>query len=150
LAKRIGIVEAGRAAQERGIEAVRRGHILIVDDYPINRRLTQVLLEKHGFKVRLAGNAAACLAELERQLPNMVLMDIGLPDMSGLALTQIIRNDPHTARLTIVAYTGHTMVGDRERILASGCDGYIPKPIDPQRLLTEVQRYLRVAHSESA
>ena len=143
-------METRERAGERGPEPVYCGQILIVDDYPINRRLTQVLLERHGFQVRQAGSAATCQAELEQQLPDMVLMDIGLPDMSGLALAQLIRTNPRTACVTIVAYTGHTMVGDRERILASGCDGYIPKPIDPLRLLSEVQRYLRIARFESA
>ena len=89
------------------------GTVLIVDDYPINRRLTQLLLEKNGFEVRQAGSAAECLAELARELPDMILMDIGLPDIDGLVLTRKIRSDPRMARVIIVAYTGYAMVGDR-------------------------------------
>jgi CheY-like chemotaxis protein len=126
------------------------GTVLVVDDYPINRRLTQLLLEKNGFEVRQAGTAAECLAELARELPDMILMDIGLPDMDGLVLTRKIRSDPRMARVIIVAYTGYAMVGDQERILARGFDGYIPKPVDRQRLIAEVKHCLQVGSSKSA
>ncbi len=110
------------------------GKVLIVEDNPVNLRLAQFLLEKKGFTVRKAGSGAECLAEMARELPDIVLMDIQLPSEDGLAVTRKIRSDPRLKGVIVVALTAHAMAGDRERILAAGCDGYIPKPVDPQGL----------------
>ncbi len=126
------------------------GKVLIVEDNPVNLRLAQFLLEKRGFAVRKAATGAECLAELARELPDIILMDIHLPGEDGLTVTRKIRADARTAPVIIVALTAHAMAGDREKILGAGCDGYIPKPIDPQRLATEVERYLQQGRLKTA
>ena len=126
------------------------GKVLIVEDNPVNLRLAQFLLEKHGFMVRKAGSGPECLTAMTEELPDIVLMDIQLPGEDGLAVTRKIRSDPRMARVVIVALTAHAMAGDREKILGAGCDGYIPKPVDPQGLAGEVARYLQQGRLKSA
>ena len=126
------------------------GKVLIVEDNPVNLRLAQFLLEKHGFTVRKAGSGPECLKAMTEELPDIVLMDIQLPGEDGLAVTRKIRSDPRMARVVIVALTAHAMAGDREKILGAGCDGYIPKPVDPQGLANEVARYLQQGRLKSA
>jgi two-component system cell cycle response regulator DivK len=129
---------------------VSAGKVLIVEDNPVNLRLAQFLLEKRGFQVKKAGSGAECLAEMAADLPDIVLMDIQLPGEDGLAVTRKIRSNARTAGVVIVALTAHAMSGDRERILAAGCDGYIPKPVDPQGLPAEVTRYLQQGRLKTA
>jgi len=129
---------------------VTAGKVLIVEDNPVNLRLAQFLLEKKGFSVRKAGSGAECLAEMTRELPDIVLMDIQLPGEDGLAITRKIRSDTRMAGVVVVALTAHAMAGDREKILGAGCDGYIPKPIDPQGLPGEVARYLQQGRLKTA
>jgi CheY-like chemotaxis protein len=129
---------------------VNAGKVLIVEDNPVNLRLAQFLLEKRGFSVRKATTGAECLTEMTRELPDIVLMDIQLPGEDGLAVTRKIRSDPRMAGVVVVALTAHAMAGDREKILAAGCDGYIAKPVDPQGLPSEVSRYLKQGRLKSA
>lgn len=126
------------------------GKVLIVEDNPVSLRLAQFLLERRGFDVRKAASGAECMAELAREMPDIILMDIQLPGEDGLAVTRKIRADARTASVIIVALTAHAMAGDREKILGAGCDGYIPKPIDPQRLASEVERYLQQGRLKTA
>src|SRR5437660_4024789 len=133
-----------------GGQAVTAGRVLIVEDNPVNLRLAQFLLEKRGFSVRKAGNGAECLAEMARELADVVLMDIQLPGEDGLAVTRKIRSDARLAGVVVVALTAHAMAGDRERILGAGCDGYIAKPVDPQILAGEVSHYLQQGRLKTA
>lgn len=126
------------------------GKVLIVEDNPVNLRLAQFLLEKKGFSVRKATSGPECLAEMTRELPDIVLMDIQLPGEDGLAVTRKIRSDARMAGVVVVALTAHAMAGDREKILGAGCDGYIAKPVDPQGLAGEVSRYLQQGRLKTA
>jgi CheY-like chemotaxis protein len=126
------------------------GKILIVEDNPLSMRLAQFVLDRRGFNVRMAANGAECLAELARELPDLILMDIQLPGEDGLAITRSIRADSRIAQLVIVAVTAQAMKGDRERILGAGCDGYISKPIEATRLADEVEQYLKREGSSTA
>lgn len=119
--------------------------MLIVEDNPVNLRLAQFVLERKGFAVTKAASASECLAQLEKAIPDLILMDIQLPGEDGLSVTRKIRANPKLKRIVIVALTAHAMTGDREKILAAGCDGYLAKPMDPQRLASEVDAYLRAA-----
>jgi len=85
-----------------------------------------------------------------KDLPDIVLMDIQLPGEDGLAVTRKIRSDPRMAGVVVVALTAHAMAGDKERILLAGCDGYIPKPVDPQGLPAEIARYLQQGRLKTA
>ncbi len=117
--------------------------ILIVDDNPANMKLVRVLLSGEGFEVRTASDAQAALSELSSSRPDLILMDIQLPGMDGLELTRKLKSDPATRNIKIVGLTAYAMRGDEERIIAAGCDGYIPKPIDTRTLPNSIKGYLK-------
>lgn len=104
--------------------------ILLVDDTPGNRALGTKLLRAAGHEVLTAESAAAGIALARERLPDLVLMDLGLPDMDGWQALREIRADDRAAGLRVVAFTAHAMLGDRERALERGFDGYLSKPID--------------------
>ncbi|CAN5912156.1 response regulator [soil metagenome] len=104
--------------------------ILIVDDTEMNRKLLQVLLGAKGYRVSTASSAEDALVELARTPPVLMLLDLRLPGMSGLALARKLRSDPTYADLVIIAVTANAMKGDEEDALAAGCDAYITKPIN--------------------
>jgi CheY-like chemotaxis protein len=105
--------------------------ILVVEDTPANRALATKLLRAAGHEVVSAGTATDGIALAQERLPDLVLMDLGLPDMDGWeALSELRRQPGAAAGLRIVAFTAHAMVGDRERALAAGFDEYLSKPID--------------------
>lgn len=116
--------------------------ILVVEDNPLNMELVCEVLEAHGYEVWQATAAAEALERLKAGLPELILMDIQLPGLDGLALTRRLKQDPATRDIQVVALTAHVMKGDRERILEAGCCGYIPKPIDIKELTSEVARFL--------
>ena len=117
--------------------------VLIVDDNPLNLEMAGFLLEADGWQVDRAVDAEAALQQLDRGRPDLVLMDIQLPRIDGLALTRRLRADPAQAGLVIVAFTAYVMKGDRERLLAAGCDGYIAKPIEVATFAQQVRAHLR-------
>jgi len=123
--------------------------ILLVEDNPVNRRLAQHVLEKEGYRVVAADNGAAALKTLERKHFDLVLMDVQMPRMDGIETTAAIRNREKVTGgyIPIVALTAHAMVGDRERCLKAGMDGYLIKPIQPTMLLEAIER-LHLACSE--
>ena len=116
--------------------------ILVVEDHPQNLELVEFLLQEAGYTVRVARHAEEVRAEIERGWPALILMDIQLPGVDGLALVREIRGRPDAKPLPIVALTAHAMRGDRERFLAEGCDGYISKPIDIATFVGDVVAYL--------
>jgi CheY-like chemotaxis protein len=117
--------------------------ILIVDDNPANMKLVRVLLSGEGYEVRTALDAESALAELRSSRPDLILMDIQLPGMDGLELTRKLKSDPATRNIKIVGLTAYAMRGDEERIIAAGCVGYIPKPIDTRSLPNSIKGYLK-------
>jgi two-component system cell cycle response regulator len=116
--------------------------ILIVDDNASNTKLLAFLLTSKGYEVRTAASAAEALAVLDQFLPKLILMDIQLPGMDGLALTRQLKADPRTSAITIIAATAYAMKGDEQRARDAGCDGYITKPIDTRTLPQDIARYL--------
>ena len=116
--------------------------ILIVDDNPLNLKVVRVLLTVEGYDVRTALNADEALAVLRTFHPRLILMDLQLPGMDGLALTRHLKADPATRDIRVVALTAYAMKGDDQNALAAGCDGYIPKPIDTRTLAGAVSAYL--------
>ncbi len=104
--------------------------ILLVEDTPANLALATKLLRAAGHRVLCGDTAASGVALAIGERPDLVLMDLGLPDMDGWQALRAIRADPGGARLRVVAFTAHAMIGDRERALAAGFDGYLSKPID--------------------
>lgn len=104
--------------------------VVLVEDTPANLVLAAKLLRAAGYEVLTAETAAAGIALARERLPDLVLMDLGLPDMDGWEALREIRADRGTAGLRVVAFTAHAMIGDRARVLAAGFDGYLSKPID--------------------
>jgi CheY-like chemotaxis protein len=116
--------------------------ILIVDDNAQNLKLARVVLANEGFDVLTASNAEDALQLLRTVTPRLILMDIQLPGMDGLELTRRLKADPATEAVRIIALTAYAMKGDDEKAFAAGCDGYITKPIDVERLPIVVRSYL--------
>ncbi len=115
--------------------------ILVADDNAHNLYLARFLLEKKGYQVCEAHNGDEAVAVCRAETPSLVLMDIQMPGMDGLEATQRIKSSTSISP-PIVALTARAMSGDREAILAAGCDGYIEKPIDPDNFVTRVEDYL--------
>lgn len=118
--------------------------ILIVDDNPVNLKLIRILLTGEGYDVHTAGDAEEANRLLRELRPRMILMDIQLPGIDGLELTRQLKANPATRDITILGLTAYAMKGDEEKIIAAGCDGYIPKPIDTRTLPGVIQRYLEL------
>ncbi len=119
--------------------------VLVVDDNAMNLVLAQTVLEADGLTVAAAANATEALAMLARFAPDLILMDIQLPGLDGLALTRLLKADPATRHIVVVAFTAFAMRGDEERMRSAGCDGYISKPIDVHRLAAQVRACLEAA-----
>jgi len=116
--------------------------ILVVEDNPANMKLATMLLERAGYQVSRAWNAAEGIALARQQPSDLVLMDIQLPGMDGLEATRLLKADAATRGIKVVALTAFAMKGDEERILAAGCDGYIAKPFEYRDFLARVARLL--------
>ena len=116
--------------------------ILLVDDSLHNLKLTRFLLEQEGFDVRIAENAEQALMQLEKHTPDLILMDVQLPGMDGLQLTRHLRRDACLSGVPIVAFTASAIKGDEEIARASGCDGYVTKPINTRTFANVVRGYL--------
>lgn len=116
--------------------------ILYVEDNPENRLLVRRILQAEGFTIVEAANAARALDEIQKQHPDLILMDINMPDVDGYTLTSRLKTIPGLETVPIIALTANVMKGDRERTLEAGCDGYIQKPIDVDSLPQQIHRFL--------
>src|SRR4051794_39559300 len=116
--------------------------ILIVDDTPVNLKLTRILLVNEGYTVLTAASAEEALELLRSHHPGLILADIQLPGMDGLEMTRRIKGDPATRDIRVVALTAFAMNGDEEKALDAGCDGYITKPIETRTLGERIRKYL--------
>jgi CheY-like chemotaxis protein len=116
--------------------------ILVIDDHPGNLKLLSFLLERCGYQAKRAADAEEALRVLEDCKPELILMDLQLPGMSGLELTSKLRADPNHARTVIIAVTASAMRGDEERAVLAGCDGYIAKPIDTRAFPRIIEAFL--------
>lgn len=115
--------------------------ILIIEDNPRNLKLARDVLQFDGFRTLEAANAVDGIALAEAHLPAVILMDIQLPDMDGIAALRILRSLPATSTIPVVALTAFAMAADRDRIVAAGFDGYLVKPIEIKRFPQQVRQY---------
>jgi two-component system, cell cycle response regulator DivK len=115
--------------------------VLIVEDNDINLRLARDVLQYHGFRTLEAMTAADGIALALEHQPDLVLMDIHLPDMDGVSALQRLRAEPGTKSITVVALTASVLTADQERLSAAGFDGYLPKPIEVRTFPDQVRRY---------
>lgn len=116
--------------------------ILVIEDNEQNLYLITFILERNGYRVVQARDGREGIELAGRVRPALILLDIQLPVMDGYAVARELRNNPGLADIPIVAVTSYAMVGDRERILAAGCAGYIEKPINPDTFIAEIEQYL--------
>jgi len=116
--------------------------ILIVEDEPKNLKMVSDLLRRFSYEVISAQDGEQGIQSARTEMPNLILMDIMLPRMDGLEATRILKSDPDTKHIPVVALTAYAMKGDMERTLEAGCDGYIAKPIDIKELLKTVKQFL--------
>jgi two-component system cell cycle response regulator DivK len=116
--------------------------ILYVEDNVPNRMLIRRVLEAEKYTVLEAGSAAEGLELARKQKPDLILVDVNLPEIDGLTLTNHIRQDTELSDVSIVALTANVMEGDRERTLSAGCDGYIQKPINVDSFPGQIRRFL--------
>jgi CheY-like chemotaxis protein len=117
-------------------------HVLVIEDNEQNLYLAQFLLERHGFRVSSARSGAEGLSLAAADLPDLILLDIQLPEMDGYTVASELRKRPALRDVPIVAVTSYAMVGDRERALSSGASDYIEKPIDPKTFVARISVHL--------
>ncbi len=113
-----------------------------MEDHAENRILVRRILMAEDFCVEEAASAREALQKIFQHTPDLILMDINMPDMDGYTLTAQIKAHPDFANLPVIALTANVMKGDRERSLQAGCDGYIQKPIDVDNLPQQIRRFL--------
>ncbi len=116
--------------------------VLIVDDNAMNVKLLSFVLLAAGHDVRAAANGNEAVEILKSCVPDLILMDLQLPGMSGLELTRRLKSDPRTSQIPVVAMTAYATIGDEAKARAAGCDGYLTKPIDTHALPQLIADYL--------
>lgn len=119
-----------------------RPKILVIEDNEQNLYLVTFILEKHNYQVIQARDGREGIELAKQAKPDLILLDIQLPVMDGYAVAEELLNNPGLADVPIVAVTSYAMSGDRERVLAAGCTGYIEKPINPDTFMADVKKYL--------
>jgi two-component system cell cycle response regulator DivK len=110
----------------------------VVEDNDVNFELLDFLLDEAGWRIERARDGAELVRLSAGDPPDLVLLDMSLPDTTGVELAGFLRADPRLARVPLVAVTAHAMRGDRERFLAAGCDAYVAKPIDARELMATI------------
>ena len=116
--------------------------VLVIEDNENNLFLFRTILQKSGFEVIEARDGAAGVELAFKEKPDLILMDIQLPVLDGYKATKKIKTAEETKDIPVIALTSYAMVGDREKALNAGCDGYIEKPIDPETFMSEIEKYL--------
>jgi two-component system cell cycle response regulator DivK len=119
----------------------RSAKVLIVEDNALNLKLLSDLLEYHGYYVVATGSGEAARRIAEEEQPDLILMDIQLPDFSGIDATRRLKANLKTQRIPIIAVTAFAMSGDRTKIMESGCDDYMAKPFNILELLALIEKY---------
>jgi len=119
-----------------------KGRILIVEDNMDSYELVRFILERYGYEAFLAVNGRDGVDAAIKQKPDLILMDLSLPEMDGWEATRLVKANQATKNIPIIALTAHALPGDRQRALDAGCDGYITKPIDLAELVRAVDQAL--------
>ncbi|HSW36543.1 MAG TPA: response regulator [Candidatus Limnocylindrales bacterium] len=119
-------------------------HVLVVDDAELNRKLLADYMLYEGFTVTEAENGEQAVHLAKELKPALILMDIQMPILDGYSAIKILKSDPATQHIKIIAITSFAMKGDREKILNSGCDAYIAKPIDMHGLIEQIETIMEL------
>ena len=116
--------------------------VLLVEDNEDNRIVYSTILRHFGYEVSEALNGEEGIAKARAEKPDLILMDISIPIIDGWEATQVLKHDPATRDIPIIALTAHALASDREKAMEVGCDGYLAKPCEPRAVVAEVQRFL--------
>jgi CheY-like chemotaxis protein len=114
--------------------------ILLVEDNEMNRDMLSRRLIRRGFEVAIAVDGRQGIEMATTEMPDVILMDMSLPEIDGWEATRMIRGNPQTSAIPVMGLTAHAMAGDREKCLAAGCDEYGSKPVDFADLIEKIQR----------
>jgi two-component system cell cycle response regulator DivK len=121
--------------------------VLVAEDNAVNRELIRELLELRGYEVSEACDGQEALEMMEAALPDILLLDLGMPKLDGFGVIKRVRENPHLAGLPVLAVTAYAMRGDREKVLEAGFDGYLSKPINAAALTQALETLLRSSES---
>ena len=124
------------------MNATPRKTVLLVEDNEDNLVVYRTILEHVGYNVIEARDGEEGVEAAKRELPDLILMDISIPKMDGWEATQRLKADAETRDIPIVALTAHALEEDRQKAVQAGCDGYLAKPVEPRRVVQEVERFL--------
>jgi two-component system cell cycle response regulator DivK len=116
--------------------------VLLVEDNEDNLVVYRTILEHVGFRVIEARDGEEGVSRAREHLPDLILMDISIPKMDGWEATQRLKADGNTRQIPIIALTAHALEEDRQKALQAGCDGYLAKPVEPRRVVQEVERFV--------
>ncbi len=119
-----------------------KGKILVVEDNPLNMKLLEMVLRAKNYTLLKATDGEEALDMAMREQPDLIIMDIQLPKMSGLEVTRKLRETPAFSHTPIIGVTAYAMKGDKEKVIESGCDAYLPKPINTRELPEVIAKML--------
>ena len=117
--------------------------VLVVEDNELNMKLFNDLLEAHGYKVVQTRDGLSALEIARKHMPDLILMDIQLPEVSGIEVTKWLKEDPDLKRIPVIAVTAFAMKGDEQKIREGGCEAYISKPISVVGFLQTIDKFLK-------
>jgi two-component system cell cycle response regulator DivK len=141
--KKAASLSAQRARQSRRPDRVKMSKkVLIVEDNELNMKLFHDLLDSQGYQILQTREGLQAMAMARQHMPDLILMDIQLPEISGLEVTKWLKDDEELAHIPIIAVTAFAMKGDEERIRQGGCEAYISKPISVMHFLETVKKHL--------
>jgi CheY-like chemotaxis protein len=116
--------------------------VLLVEDNEDNRIVYSTILQHFGYAVMEALNGEEGIAKARLEHPDLILMDISIPVIDGWEATQVLKRDPETRRIPIIALTAHALASDREKAMEVGCDSYLAKPCEPKAVVSEVEKFI--------
>ena len=122
--------------------SIRLKTVLLVEDNEDNRIVYSTILQHFGYRVTEALNGEEGIAKARTEQPDLILMDISIPVIDGWEATQVLKRDPKTRRIPIIALTAHALASDREKAMEVGCYSYLAKPCEPKTVVSEVERFI--------
>ncbi len=137
-----GFVSPNAASVTASVQNGDAPLILVAEDNEDNRIIAVTMLRHSGYRVIEATTGAEAIRLARSEHPALILMDVGMPDIDGWQATRVLKADPATRDIVVLAYTAHALPGDREHSVAAGCNGYLTKPVEPLRLVREVREAL--------
>jgi two-component system, cell cycle response regulator DivK len=126
-----------------GVSAEMQKTVLVVEDNELNMKLFNDLLEAHGYKVVQTRDGLSALEIARKHMPDLILMDIQLPEVSGIEVTKWLKEDEELKRIPVIAVTAFAMKGDEQKIREGGCEAYISKPISVMSFLQTIDKFLK-------